>query len=110
MQTFCPFVNGDCAPECVFNNGCYQEGDPENCNLMDAVRNIQSDGFTERNPKDYLESIEQKLKDISSNTGSDQTESWDIKSELVSQQRNYNALNVKPPVLRVAATYIPNSL
>lgn len=82
MQTFCPFLNGDCVPECVFNNGCYKEGDPENCNLMDAVRNIQSDGFTERNPKEYLESIEQKLKDVSSNTGSDQTESWGIKSEL----------------------------
>lgn len=30
METFCPFVNGDCIPECVFNNGCYKEGDPEN--------------------------------------------------------------------------------
>lgn len=57
---------------------------------MDAVRNIQSDGFDERSPKDYLESIEKELKNISSNTGSDQTESWEIKSELenISQKLN----------------------
>ncbi len=82
MQTFCPFINGDCAPECVFNNGCYKEGDPENCNLKDAVRNIQSDGFDDRSPRDYLQSIENKLKDIELNTGSDNTESWSIKNEL----------------------------
>lgn len=95
MQTFCPFLNGDCVPECVFNNGCYKEGDPENCNLMDAVRNIQSDGFTERNPKEYLESIEQKLKDVSSNTGSDQTESWGIKSELEDISRKLDQIMKK---------------
>ena len=79
---FCPFVNGDCVSECIFNNGCYDEGDPENCNLMDAVRNIQSDGFIERTPKDYLENIETTLDSIRSNTGSDQTESWEISSKL----------------------------
>lgn len=41
IETFCPFINGNCVPECVFNNGCYKECDPENCNLKDAVRNIQ---------------------------------------------------------------------
>lgn len=82
METFCPFINGNCVPECVFNNGCYKEGDPENCNLKDAVRNIQSDGFEDRTPRDYLQSIENKLKDIELNTGSDHTESWGIKSEL----------------------------
>jgi hypothetical protein len=40
METFCPFINGNCITECVFNNGCYKEGNPENCNLKDAVRNI----------------------------------------------------------------------
>lgn len=82
MQTFCPFINGDCVPECVFNNGSFNEGDPENCNLMDAARNIQSDGFEDRTPRDYLESIEDKLQRIKSNTGSDQTESYEIKNEL----------------------------
>lgn len=79
---FCPFIKGDCVSECIFNNGCGDEGDPENCNLMDAVRNIQSDGFVERTPKDYLESIETTLDSIRSNTGSDQTESWEISSKL----------------------------
>ena len=80
MQTFCPFINGNCITECVFNNGCFDEGDPENCNFMDAIRNIQSDGFVERTPKDYLEGIEDKLQNIKSNTGSDQTESYEIKN------------------------------
>lgn len=79
---FCPFVNGDCEVECIFNNGCFDENDPENCNLLDAVRNIQSDGFIERTPNDYLESIETELASIKSNTSSDQTESWDINNKL----------------------------
>lgn len=82
MSLFCPFVNGSCIAECIFHNGCFNEGDPENCNLMDAIRNIQSDGFDERTPRDYIESIEDKLQCIKSNTGSDQTESWGIKTEL----------------------------
>ena len=79
---FCPFVNGECVTECIFNNGCYDEDDSENCNLMDAIRNIQSDGFIERTPKDYLESIETTLKSVDSNTSSDQTESWNINNTL----------------------------
>lgn len=79
---FCPFINGECNTECVFNNNAYKESDPENCNLMDAVKNIQSDGFAERTPKDYLDRIENLLQIIKSNTGSDQTDSYYIKSEL----------------------------
>lgn len=79
---FCPFTNGNCNAECIFNNNVYEKGNSENCNLMDAVRNIQSDGFVERTPKDYLESIEILLKKIELNTSSDQTESYSIKSEL----------------------------
>ena len=82
MQTFCPFINGNCVPECVFYNGCYDVVNPENCKLVDAVRNIQSDDFEERTPCDYLEGIEDKLQSIKSNTSSDQTESLGIKSEL----------------------------
>lgn len=82
METFCPFINGNCVSECVFNNGCYKEGDSENCNLRDAVRNIQSNNFEDRALKNYLQSIESKLKDIKLNTNSDHTESWSIKSEL----------------------------
>lgn len=92
MTTFCPFINGDCIAECIFNNGCFDEGDPENCNLMDAIRNIQSDGFTERTPNDYLESIESKLLKIQTNTSSDQTESWGIKSELENISSKLNQL------------------
>lgn len=95
METFCPFINGNCVPECVFNNGCYKEGDPENCNLKDAVRNIQSDGFEDRTPRDYLQSIENKLQSINSNTGSDQTESWDIKSELEDISRKLDQIMKK---------------
>lgn len=95
MQTFCPFINGNCIPECVFNNGCFDEGDPENCNFMDAIRNIQSDGFVERTPKDYLEGIEDKLQNIKSNTGSDQTESYEIKNELEDISRKLDQIMKK---------------
>lgn len=89
MKTFCPFLNGDCISECVFNNGCYKEGNPENCNLTDAVKNIQS---VDRFPQNYLQSIEDKLKDIESNTGSDHTESWDIKNELYDISRKLDQI------------------
>lgn len=65
---FCPFINGDCNVECVFNNNTYEESNSINCNLVEAVRNIQSDGFVERTPKDYIESIETLLTTIQSNT------------------------------------------
>lgn len=95
METFCPFINGNCVSECVFNNGCYKEGDPENCSLKDAVRNIQSDGFEDRTPRDYLQSIENKLQSINSNTGSDQTESWGIKGELEDISRKLDQIMKK---------------
>ena len=95
MQTFCPFINGNCITECVFNNGCFDEGDPENCNFMDAIRNIQSDGFVERTPKDYLEGIEDKLQNIKSNTGSDPTESYEIKNELEDISRKLDQIMKK---------------
>ena len=79
---FCPFVNNDCVADCIFNNGCFEEQDSENCNLMDAIRNIQSDGFVERTPKDYLDNIENLLKSIEYNTGNDNTESNSINSKL----------------------------
>ena len=79
---FCPFVKGACVPDCIFNNGCFKENDPENCNLMDAIRNIQSDGFTERSPKDYLESIETHLGTIDYNSGTDHTDSSYINDKI----------------------------
>ena len=95
METFCPFINGNCVSECIFNNGCYNEDDPENCNLKDTVRNIQSDGFEYHTSRNYLQSIENKLKDIELNTGSDHTESWSIKSELKNISRKLNQIMEK---------------
>lgn len=50
--------------ECIFNHGCLKKDDPDNCNLIDLVRNIQLQGFGERTPNNYLQSIEDKLNDI----------------------------------------------
>lgn len=94
-MSFCPFVKGDCVSDCIFNNNCHNDGDLENCNLMDAIRNIQSDGFIERTPCDYLEGIENKLQSINSNTSSDQTESWGIKSELEDISRKLDQIMKK---------------
>ena len=79
---FCPFVKGQCEPDCVFNNNCFDEDADENCNILDAIRNIQSDGFTERSPRDYLDSIESHLNNIDVNSGSDQTDSSYISNKL----------------------------
>lgn len=82
MKIFCPFTKGECVQECIFYNGIYDDMRTENCNLPNAIINIVSDGFDERSPKDYLESIETNLEYIVSNTGTDQTDSYDIKNEL----------------------------
>lgn len=79
---FCPFIKDECNPECLFNNDSFSEGDIENCNFMDAIRNIQSDGFTERSPRQYMDSIEKELRAVSFNTGTDQTDSHSINSTL----------------------------
>lgn len=79
---FCPLVKGDCVPECIFNNGCFSENDPENCNLMDAIRNIRSDGFDNRSPRDYFDNIEATLASIKSSTSDNQSESLSINNKL----------------------------
>lgn len=79
---FCPFVKGDCVPECIFNNGCLDENDPCNCNLFDAVSMIQSFGFTDTNLEDYLQNIDSTLDTVKSNTGTDQTDSSYINGKL----------------------------
>lgn len=50
---------------------------------------------THRTPRDYLQSIENKLKDIESNTGTDHTESWGIKSGLDDISRNLEQIMKK---------------
>lgn len=74
-KIYCPFVQGECVPKCLFNNGCLDEGDPDNCDLRDAVMVIRSLG--ERDSQ-----IDKRLSAIASNTSSDQTESYGIKSVL----------------------------
>lgn len=79
---FCPFVNGVCVSDCVFNNHKFEEYSSENCNLSVAARNMQAAEFFERTPKDYLESIKSKLDHIDNNTSKDQTDSWQINEKL----------------------------
>lgn len=79
---FCPFIKGDCVPECIFNNNCSNENDPCNCNLYDAVNMIQSFGFSDTNLEDYLQNIDSALYNINSNTGTDQTDSSYINGRL----------------------------
>lgn len=81
-KIFCPFVKGNCVPECIFNNGCLDANNPDNCNLYDAVSMIQSFGFSDVNLEDYLQNIDSELDSIRSNTGADQTDSSYIDSKL----------------------------
>lgn len=78
----CPFLQDKCNFKCVFNNGCFEEDDKENCDLLDAIQTIRS--FQQPNnqvDKQQQEMISQ-LKNIQSNTGSDQTYSYDIMNIL----------------------------
>ncbi len=49
---FCPFVKGDCVADCIFYNG------KNDCNFLGIITKIRN------------------------NTGSDQTESWNINNKL----------------------------
>lgn len=81
-KLFCPFIKGDCVPECIFNNNCFDENDSSNCNLNDAISMIQSFGFADTTLEDYLQNIDSTLESIRSNTGTDQTDSSYINSKL----------------------------
>lgn len=79
---FCPFVNGNCISDCVFNDHKFDGDSSENCTLSVATRNMQAAEFFERTPKDYLESMESMLYHIDNNTSKDQTDSCQINEKL----------------------------
>lgn len=82
-EIFCPFTNGKCHYDCIMNNQCFDENDPNGCMLKDAVCQIISfgNGISIANKK-----LEEQLKNISDNTSSDHTESFGIKMQLDSIQ------------------------
>ena len=67
-KLFCPLTNGNCNYNCVMNNNCFDEGDIQNCMLRGSVESIISftNGLSVVNKK-----IEEQLKSINDNTGSD---------------------------------------
>jgi hypothetical protein len=67
-KIFCPLVKGDCRFDCVFNNGCFDLGDAENCSLFDAVRTLQSLQAPDNQIDKRLMEIKSELSDISSDT------------------------------------------
>ena len=78
-KLFCPFTNGDCNYDCIMNNKCFDEGDPQGCMLKDAVDSIISfsKGISIAN-----KNIDTQLKSISENTNSDHSYSYEIKEQL----------------------------
>lgn len=78
---FCPFINGKCNVSCVFNNGGYDDNDKDNCDLLGAAHVISS-YETVKLPEEYLKNIENGINTILLNTGTDQTESYNIKRLL----------------------------
>ena len=86
-NSLCPFINDPCTLDCVFNDGSFNEGDPENCRLMCAARALQ--GFEhdllvspKETPNAYLKNILSELSGISINTSYDQTDSSSIKHHI----------------------------
>lgn len=78
-KLYCPFTKGDCNDNCVMNNNCFDSGDLENCMLRTSVESIIAftNGIAVVNKK-----IEEQLKTIKDNTGSDQTYSYEINNRL----------------------------
>ena len=78
-KIFCPFTNGDCNYNCVMNNNCFDEGDMQNCMLRSSVESIISFSkgisIADRN-------IDDQLKSINDNTGSDHSYSFEINNKL----------------------------
>lgn len=77
---FCPFINGVCNDECIFR-GCNIDL-PDDCDLYDAIKTLQSLQAPGNQIDIRLSSIEDKLSNIECNTGYDQTDSSYIKSEV----------------------------
>lgn len=81
-KVICPFLQSECDFNCVFNNSCFDEGDKENCDLLDAIQTIRSFQSPDNQVDIRQQKIISELESISSNTGYDQTDSSDIKELL----------------------------
>lgn len=81
-KLLCPFLRDECDYNCVFNNGCFGDNDKDNCDLLDAIITIRSfqepDNQVDRRQQEMISELES----IRSNTGSDQTDSYEIKGLL----------------------------
>ncbi len=81
-KLICPFLQKECDFSCVFNNGCFSEGDKENCDFLDAVQTIRSFQAADNQVDKRQQEMISELENIRSNTGYDQTDSYDIKRLL----------------------------
>lgn len=95
METlFCPFTRGKCNMDCVFNNGCFDEGNKGNCDLRNVTEFCGSWLVPDSNFEKQTNKTNQILNNIEINTSSDQTQSSQILTtinELISQlSKNQN--------------------
>lgn len=81
-KLICPFLQGECDYNCVFNNNCFDDGDKENCDLLDAVQTIRSFQAPDNQVDKRQQEMISELENIRSNTGSDTTDSYYIKELL----------------------------
>lgn len=59
-NTFCPFVNSDCKPNCIFNDG--RETLPNACSIFNSLQSIKENTGTDQTYSPYIDT---KLGDIS---------------------------------------------
>ena len=78
-KLFWPLTNGDCNYNCVMNNNCFEDGDIQNCMLRSSIESIISfaNGISVAN-----KNIDNQLKSINDNTGSDHSYSFEINNKL----------------------------
>lgn len=79
-NTFCPFVNSNCKPTCVFRVDA--EGMPYDCAVFSAMQVIRSIMAPDSYQENLLKPITTKLNEIISNTSTDQTSSVNIERKI----------------------------
>ncbi len=80
MSDFCPFINGECNDECIYRGNNIELH--YDCDLYDDIKTLQSLQAPGNQIDKRLIDLESKLNIIDSNTSSDQTYSYEIKTKL----------------------------
>lgn len=78
MKLFCPFINGDCKTNCIFNGNYFEEGDSGNCHLNDAIETIRS----LQSPNNEIDKRQQEILTALNSISFNTSDIYNIKSDI----------------------------